>query len=57
MPNITLANGGNGNLLNDATFKFNSNSTSSGSSTGYLRLNLALSDLNLTNHTIKITAN
>lgn len=51
MPNITVANGGNGNLISGQAFTFYS------SRTGNITLNLALSDFNATNHTIKITAN
>ena len=48
--NLTLKNGENDNLLNDAAF------TWAGSYGGKMRLNLALSNLDLVNHTIKLTS-
>lgn len=51
MPNITLANGENKNLISEQSFTFYS------SRTGYMTLNLALSNLDQTAHTATLTAN
>ena len=53
--NLVLANGENGDLLDGSTYTADRFDWYTGSSNGYIKLNLALSDLDKTNHTIKIT--
>ena len=50
--NLTLKNGENGNLLNNDTFSWYT-----GTNNGYVKLNIALSDMDLSAHTVKITTN
>lgn len=55
--NLTLANNENGDLYNGETYSADRFNWYTGTNNGYIKLNLALSDLDLAAHTIKITTN
>lgn len=55
--NLTLANNENGDLYNGETYSADRFNWYTGTNNGYIKLNLALSDLDLSAHTIKITTN
>lgn len=54
--NLTLANGQNGNIYDGGTYTADRFNWYTGTNNGYIRLNIALSDLDIVNHTIKITS-